>query len=44
MFDLRTMKLEREEVVPEPTCPVCSQMQPDREEARPETPEPLIRK
>jgi molybdopterin-synthase adenylyltransferase len=28
IYDLRTMGLEREPVVPEPTCPVCSGMQP----------------
>ena len=31
IYDLRTMKLEREEVVPEPTCPVCAHMQPSSE-------------
>lgn len=31
IYDLRTMKLEREEVVPEPDCPVCGQMQPARD-------------
>ncbi len=28
LFDLRTMEVERFEVAPEPTCPVCSQLQP----------------
>jgi bacteriocin biosynthesis cyclodehydratase domain-containing protein len=28
IYDLRTMALEREPVVPEPSCPVCSGMQP----------------
>lgn len=28
IYDLRTMEVEREPVVPEPTCPVCSGMQP----------------
>ncbi len=27
IYDLRTMELEREPVIPEPTCPVCSGMQ-----------------
>jgi bacteriocin biosynthesis cyclodehydratase domain-containing protein len=27
IYDLRTMKLEREDVVPEPDCPVCGHMQ-----------------
>jgi bacteriocin biosynthesis cyclodehydratase domain-containing protein len=34
VYDLRTMKLEREEVVPEPTCPVCAHLQPSREGVR----------
>jgi len=29
VFDLRTMDVERFEVVPEPECPVCSHLQPD---------------
>ncbi len=28
VFDLRTMKVERFEVVPEPGCPICSHLQP----------------
>jgi bacteriocin biosynthesis cyclodehydratase domain-containing protein len=28
IFDLRTMEVERESVVPEPGCPVCGEMQP----------------
>jgi bacteriocin biosynthesis cyclodehydratase domain-containing protein len=28
IFDLRTMEVEREPVVPEPGCPVCGEMQP----------------
>jgi bacteriocin biosynthesis cyclodehydratase domain-containing protein len=28
MFDLRTMEVEREPVVPEPDCPVCGHLQP----------------
>jgi bacteriocin biosynthesis cyclodehydratase domain-containing protein len=28
IFDLRTMEVEREPVVPEPDCPVCGEMQP----------------
>jgi len=28
IYDLRTMALEREPVVPEPSCPICSSMQP----------------
>jgi molybdopterin-synthase adenylyltransferase len=28
IYDLRTMALEREPVVPEPSCPICSGMQP----------------
>jgi bacteriocin biosynthesis cyclodehydratase domain-containing protein len=28
IYDLRTMEVEREPVVPEPTCPVCGGMQP----------------
>jgi molybdopterin-synthase adenylyltransferase len=31
VYDLRTMKLEREDVVPEPSCPVCAHLQPDPE-------------
>jgi bacteriocin biosynthesis cyclodehydratase domain-containing protein len=30
IYDLRTMKVEHEAVVPEPGCPVCGQMQPAR--------------
>ncbi len=29
IFDLRTMDVEHEQVVPEPDCPVCGEMQPD---------------
>jgi len=28
IYDLRTMEVEREPVVPEPSCPVCGEMQP----------------
>ena len=28
MYDLRTMEIERERVVPEPDCPVCAHLQP----------------
>ena len=28
MFDLRTMEVTREPVVPEPGCPVCGDLQP----------------
>ncbi len=31
VYDLRTMQVEREDVVPEPDCPVCAQMQPSLE-------------
>jgi bacteriocin biosynthesis cyclodehydratase domain-containing protein len=36
IYDLRTMKIKREAVVPEPECPVCADLQPspDRSEAR----------
>lgn len=30
IYDLRKMSVEREEVVPEPECPVCSHLQPNR--------------
>ena len=30
VYDLRTMKLEREEVAPEPSCPVCAHLLPAR--------------
>jgi molybdopterin-synthase adenylyltransferase len=33
IYDLRTMEVKREPVVPEPGCPVCGHMQPAREEA-----------
>ncbi|MDQ3725160.1 MAG: TOMM precursor leader peptide-binding protein [Actinomycetota bacterium] len=33
IYDLRTMEVKREPVVPQPDCPVCAQMQPDRAEA-----------
>jgi bacteriocin biosynthesis cyclodehydratase domain-containing protein len=32
IYDLRTMELEQEPVVPEPECSVCSHLQPSREE------------
>jgi bacteriocin biosynthesis cyclodehydratase domain-containing protein len=32
MYDLRTMEVKREPVVPEPECPVCAHLQPDRGE------------
>jgi bacteriocin biosynthesis cyclodehydratase domain-containing protein len=32
VYDLRTMAVERFEVVPEPECPVCSQIQPRRDD------------
>jgi bacteriocin biosynthesis cyclodehydratase domain-containing protein len=32
IYDLRTMELKREQVVPEPECPVCAHLQPQREE------------
>jgi hypothetical protein len=28
IYDLRTMEVEREPVVPQPDCPVCGEMQP----------------
>ncbi len=31
VYDLRTMQVEREDVVPEPDCPVCAHMQPSFE-------------
>jgi bacteriocin biosynthesis cyclodehydratase domain-containing protein len=30
IYDLRTMEVKREPVVPEPDCPVCAHLQPDR--------------
>lgn len=33
IFDLRTMEVKREPVVPEPGCPVCGEMQPGDREA-----------
>lgn len=38
IYDLRTMKVEREEVVPEPDCPVCGHL-PPRERSRQTEPE-----
>jgi bacteriocin biosynthesis cyclodehydratase domain-containing protein len=35
IYDLRTMKLEREEVVPEPSCPVCAHLQPAPQDTEP---------
>ena len=31
VYDLRTMEVEREQVVPEPDCPVCGDLQPARQ-------------
>ncbi len=31
IYDLRTMEVEREPVVPEPDCPVCGDLQPDQD-------------
>ncbi|HWM55710.1 MAG TPA: TOMM precursor leader peptide-binding protein [Solirubrobacterales bacterium] len=35
VYDLRTMQVEREDVVPEPDCPVCAHMQPSLESGEP---------
>jgi molybdopterin-synthase adenylyltransferase len=42
IYDLRTMEVEREPVVPEPGCPVCGEMQPamEAEQLEPATPSP----
>jgi bacteriocin biosynthesis cyclodehydratase domain-containing protein len=32
IYDLRTMELKKEDVVPQPECPVCAHLQPAREE------------
>ncbi len=37
MFDLRTMAVDREPVVPEPSCPVCGGMQPSSDKELRET-------
>jgi hypothetical protein len=37
MYDLRTMQVDREPVVPEPSCPVCSGMQPSSDKELQET-------
>ncbi len=37
MYDLRTMRVDREPVVPEPSCPVCSGMQPSSDKELQET-------
>ncbi len=34
IYDLRTMEVKREPVVPEPDCPVCGEMEPQPREAR----------
>jgi len=35
VYDLRTMKLEREDVVPEPSCPVCAHLLVGQENGKP---------
>ncbi|MFL5898551.1 MAG: TOMM precursor leader peptide-binding protein [Solirubrobacterales bacterium] len=35
IYDLRTMEVKREAVVPEPDCPVCGEMPPQPREAKP---------
>jgi molybdopterin-synthase adenylyltransferase len=35
IYDLRTMEVKREPVVPEPDCPVCGEMEPQPREAKP---------
>ena len=37
MYDLRTMAVDREPVVPDPSCPVCGGMQPSSDQELRET-------